>query len=170
MKHEAYSRRESLVAKWFPHLNLTYMQMKGKRMVAECKFDGDRMQVHKDADTLSFWSRYLLFPVLCFCSLCLVIDLLPYCICPSSCWFPFQTLLSPLKFHGVLCTCGGFCSNGLEHAEYNVALGPILQRHIKSKRYVSMEALPLFMDWNAWKFVSWKLSWPNNLWKPSRGQ
>ena len=31
--------------------------MKGKDIVAECKFDGDRFQLHKDADVLSFWSR-----------------------------------------------------------------------------------------------------------------
>ncbi|KAG0616397.1 hypothetical protein M758_5G112000 [Ceratodon purpureus] len=31
--------------------------MEGKRMVAECKFDGDRIQVHKDGDKLWFWSR-----------------------------------------------------------------------------------------------------------------
>ena len=34
-----------------------YFQMKGKRMVAECKFDGDRMQVHKDGEKVWFWSR-----------------------------------------------------------------------------------------------------------------
>lgn len=33
------------------------LQMKGKEVVVECKFDGDRIQVHKNGNKLNFWSR-----------------------------------------------------------------------------------------------------------------
>ncbi|KAG0576913.1 hypothetical protein KC19_5G117500 [Ceratodon purpureus] len=38
-------------------IDQAWESMKGKRMVAECKFDGDRMQVHKDGEKVWFWSR-----------------------------------------------------------------------------------------------------------------
>lgn len=38
-------------------IDTTWEFMKGKEITAECKFDGDRMQVHKDKSCIQFWSR-----------------------------------------------------------------------------------------------------------------
>ncbi|GJP41706.1 hypothetical protein CLOM_g1353 [Closterium sp. NIES-68] len=32
-------------------------QMRGKRAVVECKFDGDRVQIHKNGSSINFFSR-----------------------------------------------------------------------------------------------------------------
>ncbi|KAG0587124.1 hypothetical protein KC19_2G142100 [Ceratodon purpureus] len=34
-----------------------WKKMRGKEVVVECKFDGDRIQVHKNGNKLNFWSR-----------------------------------------------------------------------------------------------------------------
>lgn len=34
-----------------------WKKMRGKDVVVECKFDGDRIQVHKNGNNLNFWSR-----------------------------------------------------------------------------------------------------------------
>ncbi|CAK9238531.1 unnamed protein product [Sphagnum troendelagicum] len=44
-------------SKRFASIDSVWDSMRGKCIVAECKFDGDRMQVHKDGDHLYFWSR-----------------------------------------------------------------------------------------------------------------
>lgn len=36
------------------------MQMKGKSITVEHKFDGDRMLLHRDGDKITFISRYFL--------------------------------------------------------------------------------------------------------------
>lgn len=33
------------------------VQLRGKEVVVECKFDGDRIQVHKNGNKIHFWSR-----------------------------------------------------------------------------------------------------------------
>ncbi|KAG0587121.1 hypothetical protein KC19_2G141800 [Ceratodon purpureus] len=34
-----------------------WKKMRGKEVVVECRFDGDRIQVHKNGNKLNFWSR-----------------------------------------------------------------------------------------------------------------
>lgn len=35
------------------------VQLRGKEVVVECKFDGDRIQVHKNGNNIHFWSRHV---------------------------------------------------------------------------------------------------------------
>ncbi|KAH9315099.1 hypothetical protein KI387_023726, partial [Taxus chinensis] len=60
-----YLRQELLVgkpvkcqhSKRMCSIDAAWDNMKGKEITAECKFDGDRMQVHKDETSVQFWSR-----------------------------------------------------------------------------------------------------------------
>ncbi len=36
-----------------------FSQLRGKEVVVECKFDGDRIQVHKNGNDIHFFSRFL---------------------------------------------------------------------------------------------------------------
>jgi hypothetical protein len=46
--------------------------MNGKEIVVECKFDGDRIQVHKNGNRLNFWSRqvFMSWIDMVVCGLC----------------------------------------------------------------------------------------------------
>lgn len=41
----------------FIYLAIFFKQLHGKEVVVECKFDGDRIQIHKNNSEIHFFSR-----------------------------------------------------------------------------------------------------------------